>query len=74
MKIYDKIFDWLEINWVKFVYGGGLFGVLLIFFFVVVVNIMVGWLYLISVIIFVLLGVSVFLFGRLLCEIKVCCD
>lgn len=63
MKIYDKIFDWLEINWVKFVYGGGLFGVLLIFFFVVVVNIMVGWLYLISVIIFVLLGVSVFLFG-----------
>lgn len=67
MKIYDKIFDWLEINWVKLVYVGGLFLVLLMFFFFVVINIMIGWLYVISGISFVLLGVSVILFGWLLC-------
>lgn len=71
MKIYDKISDWLEINWVKPAYGGGLLGVLSIFFFAAAANTMAGWLYLISGITFALLGVSALLPGRSLREIKV---
>ena len=71
MKIYDKISDWLEINWVKPAYAGGLLLVLSMFFFFAATNTMIGWLYVISGISFALLGVRAILPGRSLRQIKV---
>lgn len=71
MKIYDKISDWLEINWVKPAYAGGLLLVLSMFFLFAATNTMIGWLYVISGISFALLGVSAVLPGRSLRQIKV---
>lgn len=71
MKIYYKISDWLETNWVTPSYGGGLLGMLSIFFFGAATNTMAGWLYVISGMSFALLGMGAVLPGRSLSQIKV---
>lgn len=71
MKIYYKISDWLETNWVKPAYAGGLLGTLSIFFFGAATNTMAGWLYVISGMSFALLGMGAVLPGRSLRQIKV---
>ena len=71
MKIYYKISDWLETNWVTPAYAGGLLGVLSIFFFGAATNTMAGWLYVISGMSFALLGMGALLPGRSLRQIKV---
>ncbi|MGD1698656.1 DUF58 domain-containing protein [Dapis sp. BLCC M229] len=71
MKIYYKISDWLETNWVTPAYAGGLLGILSIFFFGAATNTMAGWLYVISGMSFALLGMGALLPGRSLRQIKV---
>ena len=71
MKIYYKISDWLETNWVKPAYAGGLLVTLSIFFFGAATNTMAGWLYVISGMSFALLGMGAVLPGRSLRQIKV---
>ncbi len=71
MKIYYKISDWLETNWVTPAYAGGLLGILSIFFFGAATNTMAGWLYVISGMSFALLGMGAVLPGRSLRQIKV---
>ncbi len=71
MKIYYKISDWLETNWVTPAYAGGLLGILSIFFFGAATNTMAGWLYVISGMSFALLGMGAILPGRSLRQIKV---
>ena len=72
MKIYYKISDWLETNWVTPAYAGGLLGIFSIFFFGAATNTMAGWLYVISGMSFALLGMGAVLPGRSLRQIKVC--
>ncbi len=71
MKIYYKISDWLETNWVTPAYAGGLLGILSIFFFGAATNTMAGWLYVISGMSFALLGMGAVLPERSLRQIKV---
>ncbi|NEQ73232.1 MAG: DUF58 domain-containing protein [Okeania sp. SIO2C9] len=71
MKIYYKISDWLETNWVTPSYAGGLLGMLSIFFFGAATNTMAGWLYVISGMSFALLGMGAVLPGRSLRQIRV---
>ncbi|MCP2731325.1 DUF58 domain-containing protein [Limnofasciculus baicalensis] len=61
MGLIYRITDWLETHWVTPAYSGWLLGGIAICFFGAATNTMAGWLYVISGIIFALLGLAVFL-------------
>ena len=61
MGLIYRITDWLETHWVTPAYSGWLLGGIAICFFGAATNTMAGWLYVISGIIFALLGLGAFL-------------
>lgn len=71
MRLSDRITDWLETHWVNPAYAGWLLGGIAICFFGAATNTMAGWLYVISGIIFALLGVAAFLPARSLRQIQI---
>ncbi|MGB7441552.1 MAG: DUF58 domain-containing protein [Coleofasciculaceae cyanobacterium] len=71
MKIINRLTNWLETHWVTPAYAGWLLGFIAICFFGAATNTMAGWLYVISGIIFALLGLAAFLPARSLKQIKV---
>lgn len=71
MKIINHLTNWLETHWVTPAYAGWLLGFIAICFFGAATNTMAGWLYVISGIIFALLGLAAFLPARSLKQIKV---
>jgi len=58
MEIIERTTNWLETHWVTPAYGGWLLGIFSICFFGAATNTMAGWLYVISGIIFALLGLA----------------
>lgn len=70
-KIMARTLDWLERNWVKPAYSGGVLLAIALCFFGAATNTMAGWLYAISGIIFALLGLGAVLAGRSLSQLKV---
>ncbi|NEP00314.1 MAG: DUF58 domain-containing protein [Symploca sp. SIO2E9] len=71
MRLRARITDWLETYWVNPAYAGWLLGAIAICFFGAATNTMAGWLYVISGIIFALLGVAAFLPARALRQIQI---
>lgn len=71
MGIHRKLADWLETHWVTPAYSGWLIGGLALFFFGAATNTMAGWLYVISGVMFALLGVAAVLPGRSLQGVRV---
>ena len=71
LKIFARLLDWLERHWVKPAYSGGVLLGIAICFFGAATNTMAGWLYVISGIIFALLGLGAFLAARSLNSIQV---
>ncbi|NEO32612.1 MAG: DUF58 domain-containing protein [Symploca sp. SIO3C6] len=71
MRLSDRITDWLETHWVNPAYAGWLLGAIAICFFGAATNTMAGWLYVISGIIFALLGIAAFLPTRSLRQIQI---
>ncbi|HBE21742.1 MAG TPA: DUF58 domain-containing protein [Cyanobacteria bacterium UBA11149] len=69
-RIY-RIADWLETHWVTPAYSGWLLGGIAICFFGAATNTMAGWLYVISGIIFALLGLGAFLPARSLRHLSI---
>lgn len=67
----NKIADWLETHWVTPAYGGWLLGVIAVSFFGAATNTMAGWLYVISGIIFALLGLAAVLPPRSLRSLSI---
>ncbi len=71
MEIINRTTEWLETHWVAPAYAGWLLGGISISFFGAATNTMAGWLYVISGIIFALLGLAAFLPARSLRQIQV---
>ena len=71
MGIIHRTTDWLETHWVTPAYAGWLLGGVAICFFGAATNTMAGWLYVISGIIFALLGLAAVLPARSLKSIQV---
>ena len=71
MGLIYRITDWLETHWVTPAYAGWLLGGIAICFFGAATNTMAGWLYVISGIIFALLGLAAFLPARSLRHLSV---
>jgi len=71
MSFPQRIADWLETRWVTPAYSGWLLGSVAICFFGAATNTMAGWLYVMSGIIFALLGLAAVLPARSLRAIKV---
>lgn len=71
MSVIDRINDWLETHWVTPAYAGCLLGGVAICFFGAATNTMAGWLYVMSGLIFALLGVAAVLPARSLKSIQV---
>jgi uncharacterized protein (DUF58 family) len=69
--MWHRIADWLETRWVTPAYAGWLLGGIAICFFAAATNTMAGWLYVISGIIFALLGLAAVLPARSLRSIAV---
>jgi len=71
MGIINRTNDWLETHWVTPAYAGCLLGGIAICFFGAATNTMAGWLYVISGIIFAMLGLAAVLPARSLRQIQV---
>jgi uncharacterized protein (DUF58 family) len=71
MGLINRFTDWLETRWVTPAYAGWLLGGVAISFFGAATNTMAGWLYVISGIIFALLGLAAVLPARSLRQIQV---
>lgn len=71
MKIATRFAEWLETHWVNPAYAGWLLGGIAVSFFAAATNTMAGWLYVISGLIFALLGLSAVLPVRSLRQIQV---
>jgi uncharacterized protein (DUF58 family) len=71
MGLINRFTDWLETHWVTPAYAGWLLGGVAISFFGAATNTMAGWLYVISGIIFALLGLAAVLPARSLRQIQV---
>ncbi|HAX89487.1 MAG TPA: DUF58 domain-containing protein [Cyanobacteria bacterium UBA11370] len=71
MEIINRTTDWLETHWVTPAYAGWLLAGVAICFFAAATNTMAGWLYVISGIIFALLGLAVVLPVRSLRNLSV---
>lgn len=69
--MWHRIADWLETRWVTPAYAGWLLGGVAICFFAAATNTMAGWLYVISGIIFALLGLAAVLPARSLRSIAI---
>ena len=69
MKSRFSPLDWLENHWATPAYGGWLLAVLALCFFGAATNTMAGWLYVLSGLIFALLGVAAVIPGRSLHEL-----
>lgn len=71
MGLINRFTDWLETHWVTPAYAGWLLGGVAFSFFGAATNTMAGWLYVISGIIFALLGLAAVLPARSLRQIQV---
>ena len=71
MGIINRTNDWLETHWVTPAYAGCLLGGIAVCFFAAATNTMAGWLYVISGLIFALLGLAAVLPARSLRQIQV---
>jgi uncharacterized protein (DUF58 family) len=71
MGIHRKLTNWLETHWVTPAYSGWLMGGLALFFFGAATNTLAGWLYVISGVMFALLGVAAVLPARSLQGMRV---
>lgn len=69
--LINRINDWLETHWVTPAYAGCLLGGIALCFFGAATNTMAGWLYVMSGLIFALLGVAAVLPARSLKSIQV---
>ena len=71
MKIAAKITQWLETYWVSPAYAGWLLGGIALCFFGAATNTMAGWLYVLSGMIFALLGLAAVLPPRSLRQLEI---
>ncbi|MBE9128061.1 MULTISPECIES: DUF58 domain-containing protein [unclassified Coleofasciculus] len=71
MSIINRTTDWLETHWVNPAYAGWLLGGIAVSFFGAATNTMAGWLYVISGIIFALLGLAALLPPRSLRHLRI---
>ncbi|MGK7877776.1 MAG: DUF58 domain-containing protein [Xenococcaceae cyanobacterium] len=71
MKITRQIIEWLEVHWVSPSYSGCLLAGISLCFFGAATNTMAGWLYVISGMIFALLGLAAVIPTRSLRKLKV---
>ena len=71
MKLVHQLTDWLETHWVSPSYGGWLLAIIALCFFGAATNTMAGWLYVLSGIIFALLGLAAVLPARSLRKLKI---
>ncbi len=71
MNIANRITDWLETHWVTPAYAGWLLAGVAVCFFGAATNTMAGWLYVMSGIIFALLGLAAVLPARSLRQLQV---
>lgn len=67
----ERIADWLETHWVTPAYSGWVLGGLALCFFGAAINTMAGWLYVLSGVIFALLGLAAVLAARSLLGLNV---